>query len=180
MEHKLSLCLLLALNIVMISGCSGESHNEREAQRRQLSLAEVVTEAKEEVLRPIVYSEQQIASIAAEAKAASLGTVYIPKIAVDDCPLIDGKVLANGVELDYKYMTVIQSAKPFEESQEAVSKRVEMKNGLKGEWIGDKSGLPRNRILRFQIDTNYIVLEETRHLPEKDVLAIAESFVRLP
>ncbi|CAG7647279.1 hypothetical protein ACFQI7_19990 [Paenibacillus allorhizosphaerae] len=119
--------------------------------------------------------------IAAKSKEAGLAKVYIPKkTAVEDNPLLDMKVLSNrALELQYKYMTVIQSVKTFEEVKEATVKKVELAGGIHGEWIGDKAGLPKNRLFRFQIDSCYIVLEDMRNLPEREVQAIAESFALL-
>lgn len=86
----------------------------------------------------IQYTDEQLNQISELAKSADLVEVYLPAIAVEDCPLTHVEVHENKLILQYKYMMLELSKKAWDEMNDVQMKQVTLANGATGEWISGK------------------------------------------
>ncbi|MFE5318114.1 hypothetical protein ACFQ88_05325 [Paenibacillus sp. NPDC056579] len=173
--------------MLILSGCS-KDNVEKNAQApadpaqaknnnkpSSLSPPNTQSPSQSEKLEAIKYTNEQLSQISELMEKEGLENVYLPKLAVEDNPLTildrDNKLI-----LQYKYMTLEQRKKIWDEVKDVQIKKVILANGVTGEWINGKDNLPKNRFFRFQMNGMYFILDDYRNLSEEQVQTIAESF----
>ncbi|ULL14828.1 hypothetical protein DVH26_10450 [Paenibacillus sp. H1-7] len=179
------------IGVLILSGCSKdnvEKNTQAPADPAQvknnnkpsyLSPTNTQSPSQSVKLEAIKYTNEQLTQISELVEKEGLENVYLPKLAVEDNPLTNLEVRDNKLILQYKYMTLEQRKKIWDEVKDEQIKKVTLANGVTGEWINGKDYLPKNRFFRFQMNGMYFILDDYRNLSEEQVQIIAESFVSL-